>query len=277
MLERLASLLPTHPDELARTWDGEGGPRLDLHGNHFVLRVVALDSADRGVGDPLDVLAGPNVVVTHHTCPLAVLDELDERIKTDTALGQIDSTGFVAAILESLVTDYLRRVDEIEGAVDRLDTEALRTTSRDLLDGMVELRHRIARLRRQLTAHRVVFSALAGADFEAITPSGSVGRFQPLAERFQGAIDAVDASRDALVGTFDIHMTRTSQRTNDIMKTLTIVNVLLLPAVVIAGFMGMNEKTPFSQDDPLVFWVVVALIIVLAVGTLVVLRLRRWL
>jgi Mg2+ and Co2+ transporter CorA len=53
--------------------------------------------------------------------------------------------------------------------------------------------------------------------------------------------------------------------------------VLLLPAVVIAGFMGMNEKTPFSQDDPRVFWIVVALIIVLALGTLIVLRLRRWL
>jgi len=42
-------------------------------------------------------------------------------------------------------------------------------------------------------------------------------------------------------------MTRTSQRTNDIMKTLTIVSVTLLPAGVIAGFMGMNQ-TPRSTS-----------------------------
>lgn len=276
-LKQLSALLPTHPEELAGVWGGEGGPRLDLHGDHFLLRVVALDAQDRGRGEVLDVLAARNLVITHHTGPLAVLGALDERIKSDTPLGQIDSTGFVAAILEALVTEYLSGVDEVEAAVDRLDAEALRTTSRDLLDGMVDLRHRIARLRRQLTAHRGVFSALAGADFEAVTASESSARYRPLLERFQGAIDAVDAGREALVGTFDIHMTRTSQRTNDIMKTLTIVNVLLLPAVVIAGFMGMNEKTPFSEDDPMVFWVVVALIIVLAVVTLIVLRLRRWL
>jgi Mg2+ and Co2+ transporter CorA len=46
---------------------------------------------------------------------------------------------------------------------------------------------------------------------------------------------------------------------------------------VIAGFMGMNTKPPYSNDNPAVFWIVVVLILAIAVATLVVLRLRRWL
>ncbi len=274
-LRNLTRSLPTRADDLRRTWADTGGPRLDIHGDYFALRVIARDQG-RKPGEVLDLLAARDLVVTHHAGPLPFLDDLDQRIESDTALGQIDSTGFVAAVLEAFVTANLERLDDIEAAVDRLDTEALRTTSRDLLDGMVEVRHGIALLRRQLAAHRDVFAALAGADFEAIVGSGSTAHLQRLADRLQSTIEAVDASREALVGTFDIHMTRTAQRTNDIMKTLTMVNVLLLPAAVVAGFMGMNEKPPWGLDDPAVFWIVVALLVVIALGTVLLLRVRRW-
>ena len=98
-----------------------------------------------------------------------------------------------------------------------------------------------------------------------------------MTERFDGAIGAIDGAREALIGTFDIHMSRTAQRTNDVMKILTITSVLLLPTGVIAGFMGMNLKAPYGNDDPTIFWYVVAAIVVIAVATLALLRIRKWL
>ncbi|HEX2152490.1 MAG TPA: CorA family divalent cation transporter [Acidimicrobiia bacterium] len=53
--------------------------------------------------------------------------------------------------------------------------------------------------------------------------------YQRLAERLERALDAVDTTREMVVGSFDIFMTRTAQETNDIMKRLTIISVLLLP------------------------------------------------
>ena len=51
-----------------------------------------------------------------------------------------------------------------------------------------------------------------------------------------------------LIGTFDVHMTRTAQRTNDIVRVLTWTSVILLPAVVLAGIMGMNFKVPLFDQ-----------------------------
>ena len=68
-----------------------------------------------------------------------------------------------------------------------------------------------------------------------------------MTERFDGAISAIDMAREALLGTFDIHASRTAQRTNDVMKILTITSVLLLPTGVLAGFMGMNIKPPYFE------------------------------
>ncbi len=70
-------------------------------------------------------------------------------------------------------------------------------------------------------------------------------------------------------------MTQVGQRTNDIMKVLTLVTVILLPATVIAGIMGMNFKVGIF-DLAWMFWTVLAAMLGIAVLVLSVARSRRW-
>ncbi len=79
-----------------------------------------------------------------------------------------------------------------------------------------------------------------------------------------------------LIGTFDVHMTRTAQRTNDIMRVLTLASVILLPSVVLAGVMGMNFKVGLFENANL-FWLVLLVMGVMAVATVGVARWKRWL
>jgi magnesium transporter len=95
--------------------------------------------------------------------------------------------------------------------------------------------------------------------------------------RFEGAIGAVEDSREALLGSFDVFMSRTAQRTNEVMKVLTLTTVLLLPGSMIAGLLGMNVIVPLNKDDPVSFWIVVVAIAVLAIAIIAVARARRWL
>ena len=274
----LLALLPVDAEAARRFWNAALQPRLRLTGTDFQLRVLAMNTR-KGHDHPtaLDMIAGTNFVITIHPEPIQALVEFRERLERDTAVGVLDSGAFAAVLLDGFVTSYLEFSDELAATVDRLDEQALEPPGRhDLLGQMVALRHRIAAARRTLAAHREVVAALARADFEAIAGTSATSYFQDLGGRFDHAIDAIDGSRDALVGTFEIHMTRTSQRTNEIMRTLTTVSVVLLPAGVIAGFMGMNAKPPFSLDDTRVFWGVVIVIAVIAVVTLVTLRVRRW-
>jgi magnesium transporter len=267
--------LPFDPAELARAWSSAPTPRLTLHGDYFLARLVVLPpDKERQSPEVLDLSVGKNVVLTAHRKPIAFLAELDRRITADTSLGEIDSADFASVLLDGLITSYLERADEVLAQIDELDGIALRSQGHgQLLSDLVALRHRIAATRRALVAHRGVMGAIAGADFELLTSATAGPRFVGVTERFNAAVDAIDAAREALIGTFDIYMSRTAQRTNDVMKILTITSVLLLPTGVIAGFMGMNTKPPYSNDNPVVFWVVVVLILAIAVATLVVLRL----
>jgi Mg2+ and Co2+ transporter CorA len=177
------------------------------------------------------------------------------------------------------VTSYFRAVDAIEDEVDRLDAKSLHDDGRhELLDDLVALRRRIARLRRVLAVHRQVFAALGGAELAQVTDNpDSVPAFQAVAARFESAIGAVEASRDVLLGSFEVYMTRTAQRTNDVMKVLALATVLLLPGSLVAGLLGMNVVVPLPKDDPLSFWLVLAGVGLFALLILGIARARRWL
>ncbi len=255
-------------------------PALRLQGPYLHARVAAEPDADNpSAAAWLDLIAAPNVTISQHRGEIGFMADVDDRIRGDTALGILTSIEFFAAILDAAITSYHRVVDAIEDHVDRLDAEALRADQqRELISDLVKARRRISRLRRLLADHRSVFAALSSPEVvKFVDDPDSAALLQSVSTRFDGAVSAVEDSRDALLGSFDVFMSRTAQRTNEVMKVLTLATVLLLPGSMIAGLLGMNVVVPLGKDDPMSFWFVVIAIAVLAFAIVLAARARRWL
>ena len=176
-------------------------------------------------------------------------------------------------LVDSVLAVYLELVEGIERRIDALDEVAVRKSDADtFLREVIVLRRRVAILRRGLAPHRWAFAALARPDFEL----AGLGRPWPgIVDRLDTAIGVVENARELLIGAFDVYMATSAQATNDVMKTLTILSAILLPAVVLAGVMGMNFKIEFF-DNPGNFWLAVGAMLTLAVIVLGVSRWRGW-
>ena len=98
-----------------------------------------------------------------------------------------------------------------------------------------------------------------------------------VATHYAEAMAAVESERDLVLGSFNVYSTLTAQRTNDTMKVLTLVTVLLLPGSLIAGLLGMNVVVPLDKEDPRAFWLVVGCVVILAGIIVAVARRRGWL
>ena len=255
-------------------------PALRLHGPYLHARVAA-EPDDRNPQSAawLDLIAAPNVTISQHRQEIRFMSDVDDRIHRGTALGMLTSTEFFAAMLDAAITSYHGVVDAIEDDVDRLDAQALRGDQRkELLEDLVRARRRISRLRRLLADHRSVFASLSSPEVtKFVDDADTAALVKSVSNRFDGALGAVEESREALLGSFDVFMSRTAQRTNEVMKVLTLATVLLLPGSLIAGLMGMNVVVPLGKDDPLSFWLVVVAIGLLALAIVAVARRRRWL
>lgn len=256
-----------------------GRPRVRLHGRHFVVRVAAeVDPSDPDVVGWLDIIAGKNVVITRHDEAVEVLDSMNERIADDATIGVLDSAEFVAALAEAILTGFHEAVDRIEDELDEFDEKAMaRSEPRDLFGRLVAIRRRVGRLRRLFASHRELFGALGSPDFARGVEPEDPDVFAHLMGRYEGLLASLESTRQVVLGSSDTVMNRTAQRTNDIMRVLTVATVLAIPATIAAGFLGMNLIVPLPADDPDAFWVVVGIVALIEVGLIAFARWRNWL
>ncbi|MEA2549350.1 MAG: magnesium transporter [Chloroflexota bacterium] len=221
-----------------------------------------------------DIVVGANHVITVHDGPLGALDTFRAEIGNEDQLGRLDAAGFTAGLIDALFSAFFKQIESIERDIDALDEVAIRADADTAFLGQVlVLRRRIARLRRVLAPNREALLPLERPDFELRSNLGPV--WPGIVERLERAIDGLENARELLVGSFDLYLGRASQRTNDVMKALTLLSAIALPGVVVAGVMGMNFKAGFF-DDPNNFYVVIGAMIVFSLAILGVARWRRW-
>lgn len=275
LVERL-QLGPTAP-ALLREFDGR--PRLHNVDAWFLVEVVAVvhEGDLRFGGRPLVIVCGRNFVLTLHPGPLAFLDQLRHREHGETRLGALSAESFTASLLDWQIESYLHAVSDFETAVDRLEVSILaREARREALPDLAVLRRGASRLRRLLAPHRRVFDAMARPDFRPDAGELADRQFHALEQRFERAMDAVENARELVVGSFELFATRTAQRTNDTMRVLTFVTVLLGTLAFAAGALGMNFNAPFFASGERGFWAALAAMGGFVVLALALARWRRW-
>jgi Mg2+ and Co2+ transporter CorA len=222
----------------------------------------------------LDIVVGANHVITVHDQPLASLDAFRAEIDQEEELGRLDAASFTGGLIDAVLGAFFQQLEAIERDIDALDDLAVRRGGGDsFLATVLTLRRRIARLRRVLAPNREALLPLERPDFELRTDLGPI--WPGIVERLERAIDGVENARELLVGSFDLYLGRASQRTNDVMKVLTLLSAIALPGVVVAGVMGMNFKAPIF-DDPNNFYVVLVAMVLFSLTILGIARWRRW-
>ena len=243
---------------------------------------VTLCAADVDEGEPIlapiECALGPNWIVTAHREQVELLEEFRERAEGGGPVGALDAPSFLAAIFESIVASYLRAFEAVESALEDLDTRVMSSTPKDVsgeLARLVEVRRSIGTLRRALYPHLEIVAALAHPELDALSTEDSAKKFAALESRLTQALDAAREMKESTFGSFDLLVARIGQRTNDVMKVLTLVTVILLPSTVLAGIMGMNFKVGLF-DLEWMFWTVLAAMLGIAVLVLSVARGRRW-
>jgi len=253
--------------------------RLQNVGDWFLAQVVAVEHEGqlRFGGRGFAILCGPRFVVSLHRGPLELVEQLRARERADTRIGTLSAESFTASLLDWVVESYLHAVSDFEAAVDRLEVTLLASrVPRECLSELSQLRRGASRLRRMLSPHRLVFGALARPDFRPSEDGVADRHFLALEQRFERAMDAVENTRELVVGSFELFTTRSAERTNDTIRVLTFVTVLLGSLAVVAGALGMNFRTPFFDTGARGFWIAIGGMAGIAVVAISVARWRRW-
>jgi magnesium transporter len=102
-------------------------------------------------------------------------------------------------------------------------------------------------MRRMMGPLRDVVGALAKRDHPLVADR-TAPYFRDVYDHLIRTHEGVDAARDRLGNAMDAYLSMASNRTNEIMKRLTLMSAIFLPLTFVTGFFGQNfANLPFDS------------------------------
>jgi magnesium transporter len=284
---KLENLLRTgfqfHPLAIEDVLSESSTPRVDDWDGYLyiVLHAVQWDTALQDVDTAeLDIFLGPNYLITYRSEAIPAVDRLWRSAQRDERHSRRGADFLLYEIADAVASDYLPCMDAMDEEIDRIEDHVFEKPNPQTAARIFKLKSAALNLRRVLSPQREVMSKLAREDYGVIDPRDRV-YFRDVYDHFVRLVDLNESLRDLVTGALDTYLSVTANRTNDVMKTMTIFTVLFSPLAVITSFFGMNffaesivVQSPF--DPRLLFWFVILVMIAVPTGLLMYIRRRGW-
>ena len=152
-------------------------------------------------------------------------------------------------ITDSIVDSYFVSIDHSDDRIDELQDSVLDNPSPAILENLFDQKRKLIELRRVLVNLRDACMSLQRESGSILQPE-LYPFFRDVYDHALRLLDSVETLRDLLNNTFDVYLSSVANRTNQVMKVLTVLSTVALPALVISGIYGMNLKgLPFLESD----------------------------
>ncbi len=272
-------------EELVRhhglTWVRSGDSsraEFDDFQHFYVLRLYSLT----WVKDTAQVAATPVVVYVMGSTMLSWAPErLEPAWQVRETLTQnpdwvLSSARLLYYFLDALVGELFPFLDRINERIDRMEQRAFRAHRQQIVQA------EIFRVKREVFRTRRIFASMRDAISQLVrywsTHNGDDSfYYMELYDHMIRLFDTVDTYRELINSALDLSLSSVSNRLNEIVKTLTLVTTVLLPASLMAALYGMNfDYLPLSHYK-WGFLVIIGIIGCISLGLYWMFRRRRWL
>lgn len=230
----------------------------------------------------MDAFLGRQYLVTYRTQPIAVIDRVWKLIQRDAENRlRRRPDHLLYLLLDHAVSDHLAAIEHLDDAVETIMDRVIEKPSPETLKRIYQIKRATARLYRVIVPQREVLNRLARDPYPQVGDRDRV-YFRNVYDGLVRLHDLTEGIRDLVSSAIDTYLSVSSNRINEIMKTLTLVTVLFLPLNFVVGFFGMNffgdniALTELFSSHTLLFVVGCAMMLSAAVGIWLWGRKREW-
>jgi magnesium transporter len=280
-IDYLAQNYPFHPLDLEGCLSRVQRPKIDEYKDYLflVFHFPVFDKEAR-VTTPsqLSVFIAENYLITLHKGELKPLVKLFRECQIDEESREENfsrGSGYLLYRIIDRLVDYCfpilnKIVDNIEEVEDNIFSDSVRGAVRELSN----LRRDVIHFRRIIWPMRAVISTLE-PKLRRFTKMDLAVYFGDIVDHVDKIWDALDEYKEVIEGLNDTHDSLATNRTNEVMRMLTIIATILLPITVIASIWGMNIPLPFQQSNYSLLFVSLIMAVVIA-GMLYFFHRQRW-
>jgi magnesium transporter len=253
-------------------------PKAEVQGKHlFLVTRMPLRKGEDLEIEQVSLFVGENYVLTFQEKAVDVLAPNRERLRQGVGPKRRMGPGYLAYALHDAIVDAnFPHVEEIGTELEDLEGEVVDVQQPWMLGDLNRIRAELLRFRRILTPQRDALSTMLKDQNPYMGQDVQI-YLRDTYDHLVQLLDVVESQREIGSGILNTYLTLVANRTNDVMKVLTIMASIFIPLTFMAGIYGMN----FAHMPELALeWGYPALLVAMAivgVGMLVFFRRRGWL
>jgi magnesium transporter len=245
----IKALVAPHGENSAQQAAHAPAPAADSNAPH-PMAAVASPSAARLHFDDFDIFLGPDYLLTVDEGNSSLVAAVLPRIATEASLQSPDRIAH--ALIDAAVDQYLPALDRLGDFINQLEDRVLRRPSPATLREIFRVKRTLLDFRRVATAMREAVNGLVRRYDAPSAVARQADRelriyYRDVYDHIVRIIDFIETYRDLLTGSLDIYLSAVANRTNEVMKILTIWGTIALPLLILTSFYGMNVDLPFQK------------------------------
>lgn len=240
VIQQLGRLFGLHPLALEDTVNTHQRAKVDDYGDVLYVAMRMVQGPPLAT-EQISFFVGHNFLITfQEDLEGDSLNSVRERIRQKR--GRVRDAGpdyLLYELLDSAIDGYFPVLEHLGIRLDELDEDGDVVPIGQTLAELHALRREFLFLRRVIWPIRDTAQSLLRGGHAAILPETQV-YLRDTYDHASQLIDILEIDRETCTDLRDFYYSKLSNRTNEIMRTLTIITTLFMPLSFIAGLYGMN-------------------------------------
>jgi len=278
----LAERFGWHPLDVEDILSKRQRPKVDDYPDYLfaVLHFPWYDSSvQRLNAAELDIVLGPDYLVTMPIVPLLPVDRLFNRCAEDEEfrdeLFAKGSGRLLYEVLDDLFDYCFPILDKIAHKLDKIEDDIHEVRSEELVRDISNVKQEIISYRKIMKPQRPTLRVLE-RKVERFLPEDLELYFDDIVDASERIWDVLDNYKEVVEALEGTNESVIAHRHNDVLRVLTVFSVILLPLTLIASVFGMNVVYP-GEGTHAAFWVIIAVMVLTISAMLGFFRWKRWL
>ena len=245
----LTNVFHFHPLTIEDAVETRNQPKIESYDDYlfFIVHGVTMETHSKNfVTRELDGYLGENFVVTYHHESFRSINAVKNQVRTNTFVCGRGADYLLHQILDQLVDLYIPVVDDFDKTISDIEDRIfhMEKGSNKILIEIMDLKRSVGRLIRISSKQLDVLSRMSHGEFPLISKH-ILPFYRDIYDHLHRVSVLAENYRDLVSGLLNIHFNVVANRTNDVVKILTIFSAIVLPLSLIAGIYGMNfENIP---------------------------------
>ncbi len=274
----LQNTLKIHPLNIEDCVISKQNPKIEEYQDYMFSIIYAIENINESELklDEIDIAIGQNYVLTYRHVLIEEVETVKNAFKAKINHMHKNSSMLFHTIIDHIIDGYQIVVENLDIKIDKLGNKIFKDPNQPkIIMGLNSIRELLTESRSIVVLEEGMFLN-ASKGFYSILNGDENIFFKDIYDHLSKILDRIDRQSNTISNLFMAQMNLSTQKLNELVKFLTIISAILLPANVIAGVFGMNFQVMPALQNPAGFYLTISSMISIGLLMIIFFIHKKW-